>query len=56
MVKIYAKEKLSISEIDIIKDCLKYLEKNQIMQLFVGNSIKLGKIEITFKKEKFTTW
>lgn len=56
IVKIYAKENLSISEIDIIKDCLKYLEENQIMQSFVENSIKLGKTEITFKKEKFTTW
>lgn len=56
IVKLYTKEKLSISEIEIIKDCLKYLEENQIMQSFVGNSIKLGKTEFTFKKEKFTIW
>lgn len=53
-VELYTKEILSISEIEIIKDILKYLGEHQKMQSFVGTSIKIGKVNIIFKKQKIT--
>ncbi len=55
-VELYTKEILSISEIEIIKDILKYLGEHQKMQSFVGTSIKIGKVNIIFKKQKNTDW
>jgi hypothetical protein len=55
-VELYTKEILSISEIEIIKDILKYLGEHQKMQSFVGTSIKIGKVNIIFKKQKITDW